>query len=278
MAQAIDRRPAVVLLEVDGLGSTRGVQKMGSLPQWEADLRYEINAMQALPHTVVYVEGGYSDSNSVAYTAKVLNAIGVDQIRGFFTNDTHEAWTVDEARWATAIAKRTHGSHFIVDTADNGRGPLYNHVKVGNGVEDLCNPPKRGLGPRNTTQTPATPSPTPGCGPTRPETRAAAAADLPVECSGPPAPRPRLSWPTTSSARTSPQAPTDPGLTSGDAPATTAGARQSRPVAAGQLSERRRPGALLNSGQPRLAQAAGQQGGAGHREQGGGQRLGLRAQ
>ena len=35
--------------------------KMGSMPAWEADLRYEMNKMQALPHTVVYVEGGYSD-------------------------------------------------------------------------------------------------------------------------------------------------------------------------------------------------------------------------
>jgi hypothetical protein len=31
MAHAIDRRPAVVLLEIDGIGSTRGVAKMGSL-------------------------------------------------------------------------------------------------------------------------------------------------------------------------------------------------------------------------------------------------------
>jgi endoglucanase len=153
MARAIDNRPAVVLLEVDGLGSTRGVVKMGSLSRWEADLRYEINAISALPHTVVYVEGGYSDSNSVAYTARVLNAIGINKIRGFFTNDTHEAWTIDEVKWATAIAKRTGGAHFIVNTADNGRGPLFNKVKVGNGVEDLCNPPRRGLGPRDTTDT-----------------------------------------------------------------------------------------------------------------------------
>jgi endoglucanase len=153
MAQAIGRRPVVLLLEIDGIGSTRGVAKMGSLPQWEADLRYEISAMAALPHTVVYVEGGYSDSNSVGYTARVLNAIGVNKIRGFFTNDTHEAWTIDEVRWATRIAKRTHGAHFIVDTADNGRGPLLNRVKVGNGIEDLCNPPKRGLGPPDTTDT-----------------------------------------------------------------------------------------------------------------------------
>ncbi|HEX3832895.1 MAG TPA: glycoside hydrolase family 6 protein [Solirubrobacteraceae bacterium] len=153
MAEAIDRRPAVLLLEIDGIGSIGGVAKMGSLPQWEADLRYEVNTMAALPHTVVYVEGGYSDSNSVRYTAGVLNAIGVNRIRGFFTNDTHEAWTIDEVRWATKVAKRTHGAHFIVDTADNGRGPLLNRVKVGNGIEDLCNPPKRGLGPPDTTNT-----------------------------------------------------------------------------------------------------------------------------
>lgn len=153
MAQAIGRRPVVLLLEVDGIGSTRGVAKMGSLPQWEADLRYEINAVAALPHTVVYVEGGYSDSNPVGYTTRVLNAIGVNKIRGFFTNDTHEAWTINEVRWATRIARRTHGAHFIVDTADNGRGPLLNRVKAGFGVEDLCNPPKRGLGPVDTTDT-----------------------------------------------------------------------------------------------------------------------------
>jgi endoglucanase len=83
----------------------------------------------------------------------MLNAIGVNRIRGFFTNDTHEAWTLDEVRWATRVAKRTHGAHFIVDTADNGHGPLYNRVKVGNGIEDLCNPPRRGLGPTETTST-----------------------------------------------------------------------------------------------------------------------------
>ena len=93
---------------------------------WEADLRYEMNAMQALPHTVVYVEGGYSDSNSVRYTARILNAIGITRIRGFFTNDTHEQWTINEVRWATKISKLTHGAHFIVNTAQNGHGPLLN--------------------------------------------------------------------------------------------------------------------------------------------------------
>ena len=153
MASAVGRHPAVFLLELDAIGSSSCVTKMGAMPEWEAALRYEMKAMQSLPHTVVYVEGGYSDSNSVGYTARILNAIGVNSIRGFFTNDTHEAWTSDEARWATAIAKKTHGAHFIVDTADNGTGPLRNHDRVHNGNEDLCNPPGRGLGPLTTTVT-----------------------------------------------------------------------------------------------------------------------------
>jgi hypothetical protein len=153
MAAGVGRRPAVLLLELDALGSSSCVSKMHAMPEWEADLRYEINKMRALPHTVVYVEGGYSDSNSVRYTARILNKIGIRKIRGFFTNDTHEQWTSNEARWATKISKLTHGAHFIVNTADNGRGPLYNKNKVKNGVEDLCNPPGRGLGPLDTTLT-----------------------------------------------------------------------------------------------------------------------------
>ncbi len=117
MAAGIDRRPAVVLLELDGIGSTGGIVKTGALPEWEAALRFEMNAMQRLPHTVVYVEGGYSDSNSVGYTARVLKAIGIHHIRGFFTNDTHNNWTINEDRWATAVARRVGGTHFIVNTA-----------------------------------------------------------------------------------------------------------------------------------------------------------------
>jgi endoglucanase len=153
MAAATDRRPAVYLLELDAIGSSSCILRHGGGPAWEADLRYEMSAMQALPHTVVYVEGGYSDSNSVAYTAKVLNAIGVRSIRGFFTNDTHINWTMNEVRWATKIAQRTGGVHFIVNTAQNGRGPLLNAHPTSQGIEDLCNPPGRALGPPDTTNT-----------------------------------------------------------------------------------------------------------------------------
>ena len=153
MAAATGRRPAVYLLELDAIGSSSCIARHASMHGWEADLRYEMRKMQALPHTVVYVEAGYSDANGVRYTARILNAIGIRRIRGFYTNDTHNNWTISEVRWATKISRRTHGAHFIVNTATNGRGPKRNRNRVRYGNEDLCNPPGRGLGPEDTAKT-----------------------------------------------------------------------------------------------------------------------------
>jgi endoglucanase len=153
MAEGTGNRPAVYLLELDAIGSSACIARDGALPTYEADLRYEINAISALPHTVVYVEAGYSDGNSPSYTAKILNAIGVRKIRGFFTNDTHLQWTSHEIKWGQKISALTHGAHFVINTSDNGRGPLLNPHPTTQGVEDLCNPPGRGLGPLPTTST-----------------------------------------------------------------------------------------------------------------------------
>jgi hypothetical protein len=153
MADAIARRPVVLLLETDAIGTSSCIAHKGALGTWEKFLSYEIGKMASLPHAVVYVEGGYSDSNSVGYTARALNKVGIRRIRGFFTNDTHLQWTINEVRWATKISKKTHGAHFIVNTAQNGRGPKLNPHPARQGIEDLCNPPGRGLGPRDTTKT-----------------------------------------------------------------------------------------------------------------------------
>jgi endoglucanase len=153
MASATGNRPAVFLLEIDGVGSSRCMQKTGALGLWEQDLKYEATKLGALPHTVVYLEGGYSDGNPPGYTAKVLNAAGISKIRGFFTNDTHINWTIDEIHWAEKVSKLTHGANFIVNTAQNGNGPLRPHDRAKNGNEVLCNPPGRAMGPAPTTST-----------------------------------------------------------------------------------------------------------------------------
>ena len=83
----------------------------------------------------------------------MLNAVGVSSIRGFFTNDTHPNWTINEITWGEKVSALTGGSHFIINTADNGRGPKANPHPVKQGNEDLCNPPGRGAGPPTTAQT-----------------------------------------------------------------------------------------------------------------------------
>jgi endoglucanase len=153
MVKGTGRRPVVYLLEIDGLGSTACMAHRGTLSDYEALLRYEIGKVSKLPHAVVYMEGGYSDANSARYTARALNRIGIRKIRGFFTNDTHLNWTIKEVRWAERVSRLTHGAHFIVNTAQNGNGPKLNPHPRYQGVEDLCNPPGRGLGPRLTIPT-----------------------------------------------------------------------------------------------------------------------------
>jgi endoglucanase len=153
MAAATGNRPAVYLLELDAIGSSSCMAKIGSLGAWERYLHYEVDKISALPHTVVYLEAGYSDSNPVRYTARALNAAGVRKIRGFFTNDTHMNWTINEVHWAERVSRLTGGAHYIVNTAQNGNGPKRNPHPVTQGNEDLCNPPGRALGPRDTTVT-----------------------------------------------------------------------------------------------------------------------------
>jgi endoglucanase len=153
VARGTGRHPVVFLLELDAIGSSHCMVVNHDLPQYLALLRYEIDRLAALPHTVVYVEAGYSDGPRPDYAARALNEAGMGRIRGFFTNDTHENWTLREVRWAERVANLTHGAHFIVNTAQNGRGPLKNPHPATEGTNDLCNPPGRGIGPRDTTQT-----------------------------------------------------------------------------------------------------------------------------
>jgi hypothetical protein len=151
MARAIGRRPVALFLELDGVGSTAAMAHNGALGAWESLIRYEALKLESLPHTAVYLEGGYSDAHDAAYAAKLLNHMGVRRVQGFFTNDTHLQWTSHELRYAEAVSAKTGGAHFVINTSSNGRGPLLNRHPRTQGVEDLCNPPGRGLGtPDNT--------------------------------------------------------------------------------------------------------------------------------
>lgn len=154
-AQGIGNARAVVFFEMDALITTGCLSHHG-LQVRIAELRDAIATLAALPHAVVYVDAGAADAFPANRIARLLHAIGVERIQGFFLNSTHFDWTSSEIRYGEAIRRRLGGQpHFVVNTAVNGRGPLVPRNRVAHGNEVLCNPRGRGLGPRPTANVPA---------------------------------------------------------------------------------------------------------------------------
>jgi endoglucanase len=152
MASAIGSKRAVILEEIDSIG-TSSCLRGKTLTLWLKDLKKESTRFSQLPHAVVYAEAGYSDAQGPKWTAKRLWQAGVNQIEGFYTNGTHFAWSSKEIRWAQKVStnlykmsRHHYWAHFVVNTAQNGQGPLLNPHPVQQGIENLCNPPGRGLG------------------------------------------------------------------------------------------------------------------------------------
>jgi endoglucanase len=152
LVAGIGNFPSVLLLETDAVDTAWCLSSAG-LRDRESLLAYAVDQLSKLPHTVTYVEGGTEDANSPTFAARMLNRIGVKKIRGFFVNDTHFNWTINEIKYGEEVSKLTGGTHFIVGTQTNGRGPLLNPHPVTQGIEDLCNPAGRGLGPELATNT-----------------------------------------------------------------------------------------------------------------------------
>ena len=93
-----------------------------------------------LPRTVVYLDAGAADALPVTRAAQLLREAGVAHAQGFFLNATHFDWTLHEIHYGWQISRLTGGKHFVVNTAENGRGPLVPRNRNKRGNEVLCNP------------------------------------------------------------------------------------------------------------------------------------------
>jgi endoglucanase len=115
-------------------------------------LRYGVTALSRLPNATVYLEGGASDWEPAHRVARKLRAVGIAKVRGFMLNATHYDWTRASIQYGLDVSRRTGGKHFVINTAENGRGPV--HVRRGGRrITVWCNPGLRGLGPPPTTDT-----------------------------------------------------------------------------------------------------------------------------
>ena len=97
--------------------------------------------------------GPAEDARTRAWYDDLARAIGVAKVRGFMLNATHYDWTINNIRFGLEVSRRTGGKHFVINTAENGRGPIHYRLSNGRRINVWCNPGLRGLGPRPTTDT-----------------------------------------------------------------------------------------------------------------------------
>ena len=143
----------MLFLEIDSIITMPSLTRHGQAVR-EQELQYAINTLTAdCPHLVIYLDAGAADALSPKRAAGYLRRSGVAKIQGFFLNATHFDWTSNEIRYGEKISRLTGSKHFVVNTGQNGRGPLRPPDIVQQGNEVLCNPPGRGLGPRPTAAT-----------------------------------------------------------------------------------------------------------------------------
>jgi endoglucanase len=152
LAEGIGPHPAVLFLEMDSLITVGCLSPQGVAVRM-AELHDAINVLSNDPHLVTYLDAGAADALPARETASLLRRAGVAQIQGFFLNSTHFDWTSKEIAYGEKISRLTRGKHFVINTAENGQGPLRPRHPAKQGNEVLCDPAGRGLGPLPTSHT-----------------------------------------------------------------------------------------------------------------------------
>ncbi|KLL09818.1 glycoside hydrolase family 6 protein [Protofrankia coriariae] len=147
VAAGIGHRNAVIVLEPDSLA------QLDHLGHAEQEERYQllndaVDVYGGLSGTSVYLDGANCGWTDAPVIADRLERAGVQRARGFAVNVSNYYHTQDEVARADVISGLTGGSHFVVDTSRNGRGPASGDLK-----DAWCNPPGRGLGITPTTDT-----------------------------------------------------------------------------------------------------------------------------
>ncbi len=146
IASGLGAMPAAIILEPDALAMADCLS--GDQRQERFDLiSYAVDTLTQNPAAAVYIDGGHSRWVSAEVMAERLNAVGVDQARGFSLNITNYYTTEEEIGYGETISGLTNGSHYVIDTSRNGAGP------IPDAPLSWCNPDGRALGVAPTTAT-----------------------------------------------------------------------------------------------------------------------------
>lgn len=152
-------REALVIIEPDALALTgkrsRCLTRAGRRNRYKL-LTYAAQKIGAMPNVRVYMDVGASDwMTSPSEAVSLLRRAGIEYADGFALNSNHFEFTRDEIRFGDAVARKLGGKkHYVVNTAENGRGPLPRRLwKNGSVKSKVCNPKNAGLGTQPTSKT-----------------------------------------------------------------------------------------------------------------------------
>ena len=152
LARAIGDDQVVIAYEPDSLGTIECHAASRRDDRYRL-LKYGVDALSRNPNATIYIEAGASDWQSPQTMAGKLRKVGIGEVRGFMLNATHYDWTRNNVEYGLKLSRLVGGKHFIVNTAENGRGGIHKRLPNGRRLTVWCNPPNRGLGPPPTTST-----------------------------------------------------------------------------------------------------------------------------
>lgn len=118
---------------------------------WRPDIRERLVSYAARtlknadPNATIYIEAGSSDWLTVDAAARLLKRSGVAGVRGFALNGTHYDTTARNIRHGQQIVRKLAAmgipnKHFVIDTADNGRGFTFAQYHRRHPGSDYANP------------------------------------------------------------------------------------------------------------------------------------------
>jgi endoglucanase len=128
----------VIAFEPDSLG-TLECHKPSRRDDRLRLLHYGIDQLSALPNATIYIEAGASDWQGASTMAKKLRKVGIEKVRGFMLNATHYDWTRSNIEFGLELSRLVGGKHFVINTAENGRGPIHERAANGRRITVVLN-------------------------------------------------------------------------------------------------------------------------------------------
>lgn len=153
-ARGVGGARVIIGFEPDSLGTLKCLRSSARRARLR-NMKSGVRLLSRLPNATVYIDGTASDWRPAREVARYLRYVGVSRVRGFMLNATHVDFTSRNVRYGQRLSRMLGGKNFVINTDENGSGPLRYRRYTGRGrfrsVHVFCNPRNSSLGHPPTT-------------------------------------------------------------------------------------------------------------------------------